>query len=566
MKYKILSILVVLFLLCGCFALPVAAAADPVFTLGTVTGTSGETVAVTVALQDAQSNVGGLRLSVAYDTQKLTYVNGSRMIQVSGVREADLNPDKAANGRIYFSWCAEHGLNMQGNLVTFQFKIHADAQPGNAALVLTVHEMFTADAAMTDLISASKTVAGHIAVTGAGAAAQNVINMINAIGNVTLDASTKAKIDAAMAAYAKLSYDERMQVSNYSQLLEAQDTYKQLYNQSTADQNAAAASAYRAAHSAVLSKTVQTLTLQDKAAVMAALEAWKTIPSVAVQGLLIQEKILLNQFVTRLQELQNIEDDRLEAEALQREAEQIAADFREFYKQVLSKTVEEINTDYRQAVEAALGDIESYGFVNSLVPGLLQEEKTLLLAFQEKINQGEPEVPAYETEAARFRRNFSYIIHMEPGDLTQDEYYDVKVALGCYELLSSDAQALLDNEYALLVTLSETLEGMPELPASPAPLPDPEPEPGSGSNSIPEQQPEEPGDEEEAPSGETASVIYNRYRKIHPALWWVLANFVVCMLALTGSVAVYYRLKHKQTGKTEQKGGQEGNGIIYSHS
>ncbi len=61
-------------------------------------------------------------------------------------------------------------------------------------------------------------------------AANAVIALIDAIGNVEYTDASKAKIDAARDAYDKLTDDQKQLVNNYSTLTEAEKRYEELTN------------------------------------------------------------------------------------------------------------------------------------------------------------------------------------------------------------------------------------------------------------------------------------------------------------------------------------------------
>ena len=62
------------------------------------------------------------------------------------------------------------------------------------------------------------------------ALANNVIDLINAIGEVNTSIECKARIDAARAAYESLSEDQKALVTNYNLLVRAEKTYVELTN------------------------------------------------------------------------------------------------------------------------------------------------------------------------------------------------------------------------------------------------------------------------------------------------------------------------------------------------
>ena len=131
------------------------------------------------------------------------------------------------------------------------------------------------------------------------------------------------------------------------------------------------ADAFKSVHSAILEKTVETVTLDDEAAVDAALTTFTAL-SQDVKDLLGTEKSLLDSLSVKINELK--------ASATPQE---LANAFKTGYSAILSKTVDTVTIDDEAAVDAAL---TAFATLAQGVKDLLGTEKTLLDNLKTKIN------------------------------------------------------------------------------------------------------------------------------------------------------------------------------------
>lgn len=115
-------------------------------------------------------------------------------------------------------------------------------------------------------------------------AAQPVIDLINAIGTVTLNSG--AQIEAAEAAYALLTESQQALVTNYQVLVEARAVYDELVQQAAGNQQAA---------QAVIDKidAIGEVTLDSEAVIQAAREAYDALTP-AQQALVTNYAVLTN--------------------------------------------------------------------------------------------------------------------------------------------------------------------------------------------------------------------------------------------------------------------------------
>lgn len=137
-------------------------------------------------------------------------------------------------------------------------------------------------------------------------AAQPVIDLINAIGTVTLNSG--AQIEAAEAAYALLTESQQALVTNYQVLVEARAVYDELVQQAAGNQQAA---------QAVIDQinAIGEVTLDSEAVIRAAREAYDALTP-AQQALVINYAVLTNAEAT-LAALQKNAADQAAADAVE---------------------------------------------------------------------------------------------------------------------------------------------------------------------------------------------------------------------------------------------------------
>lgn len=137
-------------------------------------------------------------------------------------------------------------------------------------------------------------------------AAQPVIDLINAIGTVTLNSG--AQIEAAEAAYALLTESQQALVTNYQVLVEARAVYDELVQQAAGNQQAA---------QAVIDKinAIDEVTLDSEAAIQVARDAYDALTP-AQQALVTNYAVLTNAETT-LAALQKEAADRAAADAVE---------------------------------------------------------------------------------------------------------------------------------------------------------------------------------------------------------------------------------------------------------
>lgn len=138
------------------------------------------------------------------------------------------------------------------------------------------------------------------------AAAQPVIDLINAIGTVTLNSG--ARIEAAEDAYALLTESQQALVTNYQTLLDARAAYDALVAQAAGDQEAAQAVID-------LIAAIGDVTLESEDEILAAREAYNKLT--AAQQALVSNYAVLTNAETTLAALQKDQADQAAADAVE---------------------------------------------------------------------------------------------------------------------------------------------------------------------------------------------------------------------------------------------------------
>lgn len=524
-----------------------ASAATPVSFALQAKDEGNDTVTVTVNLPALVENAGGIQFSLSYDTASFNYVAGSRKILLRAISDSDANRDAGANGTVLFAADRSSGFTVTGDIVSFQFDVLSE-QAGNKAFTLTIQEFYYLDSTLSSVPLTSRTVTASI--SAGNTAVQEVEALIDAIGSpITLQ--SEADITAARQAYNALSIQHKRQVSNFDTLTAAEAELARLKSESSDSEDEQAAAAYRRAHSVILSRTVETLTLADKTLLETALEDYAE-QSLNVRILLNPDKNLLNRLNTRMKELEQIEQDKLEEERLKQEAAEMAEAFRKQWKSFIDLEVSKVTDQHLTGITQAIGNADSNAMFNSYFLPLIKTEYDHLLALKEAAEnyQGNASSPD-EVAAAKFLSSYGYLLYMDAKDVTRDEEVDVRTALAWFDVLSGTAQQLIGDETRThLEALLKAIEALPEDENAPTVItPDPE---------IIYQDREVikevmvPG--ESAGETDTETALVNVVTKgMTPAVWWLLGTLLATLLLSGAAAVILVQLKKKEAAITEKE-------------
>ncbi len=487
----------------------------------------GDTVSIVISVSQEVQNVGGLRLTLSFDTAKLRYVAGSRKILNTNISDSDSNKDTSTDSTVTFVVDVNQGFVLSGNVVSYQFK---KLTVEDAGITLNVEEFYHLDSSLTsvelEMTSASTNVTG----SNLDAKVKAVMTKIDSIGTITLE--REATIKEAVDAYDALPLVGKQKVVNYSVLMDAYKTLQALKNSSAQDSDQAATNAFRERNAAALSKTPETVTIEDKAAVEKAIADYID-ESVYVRALLNKDKNLLNQLKTRIGELEKIRQEQIADAQLREEAKQMAKEFREQFASVLSMTEDQIDDSLLTILTQAVGAADSNAMLNSYFLGELGEDYDKLTKYLDIAkNYVEEETPATQLLADKFINTYGYLLEMAPEEVTADEYIEILNAIAVYELLPAEAQTYVgENALTVLNKLLSIAQPLFDAQNTVKPAP-PATDPAAGE--------EESADRK---------VIHVSAKGMSPVVWWLMVSCAVTVILIAVALVLLRILKAKKKQK-----------------
>ena len=208
---------------------------------------------------------------------------------------------------------------------------------------------------------------------------------------------------------------------------------------------------FKTEYAAILSKTVETVTLDDQTAVGSALASYYNFTAsgrpeaeVVAAGL-VAEKELLDALLEKITALKE-EADAAEAAAVQQAVDQ----FKILHAEILAKTDYEnpefwlVDTEDRPAVNAALADYES---LSISAKGLLYIEKQGLDALINMIVQKEEKRKKDTLDVDKFLSDYAGILSKSTANIAIDDKNLVTAAISDWELkLWPEARAMLQDK------------------------------------------------------------------------------------------------------------------------
>lgn len=477
MKNKLKSfavLLLIALLLLPSMLLPATAEAPQTvrFAANAVSAKKGETITLPIVISsNSKIKLGGLSLYIRYKTDCLSFIEGSAGA-VPEEMQGSITSNK--NGKLSFVWMSDTAIELSKNTVLLrpQFEV-LDTAVETADAEIVIDEVYTytgsAGTDIVDLAVESNNVNITITIASDDEQINNVINLINAIGTVTYDDQCLNRIIAAATAYSLLNENQKKSVTNYSVLSEAMVEYERLKLLEEESAVNTEVSNYMETHIKALGLTIDSVTVDDEAAVKAAINDYGALSNDAKYQLYKYNKSL-NSLLEQIAKLKKAEEDRKAAEEeearLRAEAQQYAADFREENAQFLSLDPDSLVSDHYKGLNNALQTLSMLEGVNPYVSEYLKSEKIVLTALLEKVkiimeSEGEGETTEMAS-AAIFRNNFAYVLSLNAQTLTADDKLDVLIAMATYEMLDSDVQALLADEYSVLTELVAALDSLPD--------------------------------------------------------------------------------------------------------
>lgn len=513
------------------------------FAVNTVSDPADNSITVTVLYDGTQEHIGGLRLSVQYESETVSYVRGSRKVSVNGINASELGNDIAVGNKVNFVWSGNRGKGVcvSGTIVSYTFSISSDVKSGtDIPFTVTVYEFFKDDNAMTDIIYSNITLKKSTTVIDNEVAETE--KAINAIGQVVYNEACRLRIENARNAYKALSPYKQTQVKNLYILSEAEETYNRLKNSEADSAVKEKADRFRTKYKALLSKTIDELKLSDETELTSSIAEWEQM-EIPIRAETIAEKRLLNSFVIRMKALKSENE-------LRKEAEEIAENIRKTYSGIYALSENDAIGTLKQSksqIERVLNEINENTQYNKYVSEIMSSDIRQMQGLLQKILDASPSQEE-NAEKKDFENEFGWLLKLEKGAVTKSDLADIKTALYALGKLSDDAQALLTSEKNHLNELLAAAEALPDNAAK-----------SEKVKTVYKTKTEykyvaDGNDSNSASKAETMrkiKVLLDE-NKISPIVWIMIAFFIIGALAF-GIMLIIYKHLIKQGREKDEK-------------
>lgn len=513
------------------------------FAVNTVSDPADNSITVTVLYDGTQEHIGGLRLSVQYESETVSYVRGSRKVSVNGINASELGNDIAVGNKVNFVWSGNRGKGVcvSGTIVSYTFSISSDVKSGtDIPFTVTVYEFFKDDSAMTDIIYSNITLKKSATVIDNEVAETE--KAINAIGQVVYNEACRLRIENARNAYKALSPYKQTQVKNLYILSEAEETYNRLKNSEADSAIKEKADRFRTKYKALLSKTIDELKLSDETELTSSIAEWEQM-EIPIRAETIAEKRLLNSFVIRMKALKSENE-------LRKEAEEIAENIRKTYSGIYALSEKDAIGTLKQSksqIERVLNEINENTQYNKYVSEIMSSDIRQMQGLLQKILDASPSQEE-NAEKKDFEYEFGWLLKLEKGAVTKSDLADIKTALYALGKLSDDAQALLTSEKNHLNELLAAAEALPDNAAE-----------SEKVKTVYKTKTEykyvaDGNDSNSASKAETMrkiKVLLDE-NKISPIVWIMIAFFIIGALAF-GIMLIIYKHLIKQGREKDEK-------------
>lgn len=513
------------------------------FAVNTVSDPADNSITVTVLYDGIQEHIGGLRLSVQYESETVSYVRGSRKVSVNGINASELGNDIAVGNKVNFVWSGNRGKGVcvSGTIVSYTFSISSDVKSGtDIPFTVTVYEFFKDDNAMTDIIYSNITLKKSATVIDNEVAETE--KAINAIGQVVYNEACRLRIENARNAYKALSPYKQTQVKNLYILSEAEETYNRLKNSEADSAVKEKADRFRTKYKVLLSKTIDELKLSDETELTSSIAEWEQM-EIPIRAETIAEKRLLNSFVIRMKALKSENE-------LRKEAEEIAENIRKTYSGIYALSENDAIGTLKQSksqIERVLNEINENTQYNKYVSEIMSSDIRQMQGLLQKILDASPSQEE-NAEKKDFENEFGWLLKLEKGAVTKSDLADIKTALYALGKLSDDAQALLTSEKNHLNELLAAAEALPDNAAK-----------SEKVKTVYKTKTEykyvaDGNDSNSASKAETMrkiKVLLDE-NKISPIVWIMIAFFIIGALAF-GIMLIIYKHLIKQGREKDEK-------------
>lgn len=482
-----------------CIQVPFMASADTVnlpdasYSMpSTVSGSKGDSVTVPVTIKFSPSTnraaINGIMFTVKYDTDKLSFVSGSESSSISGMSVFD------KNGVITCAWTdtKEVLVSSGAKVISLQFKI-LDNATGTGNINFEHKQLYysTSSASGVDFYNynvTTKTASTGVSI-GEDSAVVKVINAIDAIGTVEYTDECLEKISNANKLYSQLTNAQKALVTNADALKKAAEEYERLKQQAAQDIIDKEVDAYKEAHKEALALNVDNVTTKDWDKLTKASEEFKKLTPQA-QAELLTEYRNTNFLLELLKEAKAAEDEAARLEQLKEWEKQLARAYvfggytvdtsngntgDPWINGLLEPTSEWLDCVTKTEKNVTANDFSRlnyfkqtwYDTITGLCPPVIDimndEADGLSDQFLAAYNKAKTLYDLANTEktpdelsAEQFIANFGYILGLTTETVTYDDLAQIEIAKTVYGYLTTGAQALLTDEYALIESLYNT--------------------------------------------------------------------------------------------------------------
>lgn len=507
---------------------------------------AGDIVTVSIKLDKPVSNIGGIDFTLGYDIGCFQYQDGSASCLI--VDSNGRGDYKAAAGSVRGIWdTTTTNLQASGSIFSFRFTVQNVEDTKSAAFTLKINSFFDSTINQEDYVLDSDTATASVQV-GSTTVDSAVIAAIEKIVTITAT-TTLADIQAAEAAYAGLNNAEKAKFNKeYPELYQALNTARQRYNDFQASlsqqQQKELAEKFLRDYAHVFSLTTSTVTIDDKDAVYAAVDAYLALSSGVRQYIAKDKQQLLSDLRDKMDVLVDKADEEAEEAA---NAEKEAKEFRENLRYSVLWDVEDSLFDEQYETLGPLVDeaLAVYGMKSSAVKALLQDEYTVLTRLQERYSalvENNAEEKALREKVNAYQSKWIYVLALTEETVTIGDETAINMALNDYKSLDPEVQERLAARKAGLEKLLLVIQGLKETQDSTT---DPQP-------TDPPTTPTSPvingGDNGTPQDPEVVTVEKNVYldRGVSSVIMWLFILLGVSVLLLSIPLALYLQNKKRE--------------------
>lgn len=504
-KFATVMLLVTVFIAA---TVPISSRADNSadFRIADVSCSAGENVELTLKVNTV-NKIGGFSGRIVFDSAAFSYVKSSLKIINLNLDELQVNCNTAKK-TVYFAWDSASNVNLSGELFsvkfasspnvkgTYTFKLYIDSCYEATGSMKTIP--YTYDKATCTIKSTSANVKSAVENINAAAAVYDEMNgklaalsaaraeynadigntqkriaALNARSVLMQDPSgcdyTKLGelITAAETAYGVLTPSERLTISDsYQKLVNVIKLYRDCKREIEIFDSESEVNNYKAQHSAILSKTQETVQISDKAAVQAAIEGYNN-SSYAAKVLLHNEINLLKRLLSRIEALESDDSPSI----IKRIKEETIPAYKKAYEGILNFTDSDLNEEnafneeIMKVVNAAYEDLNTQMMIDEGYEYLYQELFDKISNIKNTLDKIAGRSSKYPN-VTRFNSDFKDLKKKTPETITLLDRDEIMQAYYLIGMMSADELNELGQDIVDKINAMVTAIGALELDSS----------------------------------------------------------------------------------------------------